>query len=81
MMPFNQKIKNPLMPPPNPPISNNVPQCNCGPLAPQNSDQKIDPGTSPQSVLAKIMLICDDNTGVFFFRYNQDLYLRVVKAT
>ena len=54
-------------------------ECCCGPFKPQQGDQEIPAGTEPQEVLAKIMLLCDDTTGVFFFRHNQKLYLRVIE--
>ena len=69
------------MPKPKAAAKNVLPSCDCGPLSPQQPDDKEIPfDTDPQQVLAKIMLICDDTTGVFFFRNNQKLYLRVVKA-
>jgi hypothetical protein len=61
------------------PTRSSAPEWNCGALKPQQDDEEILAGTQPQEVLSKIMLICDDTTGVFFFRYNQKLYLRVVE--
>jgi hypothetical protein len=63
-----------------PPGGSNAPQYSCGPLTPQQNDQQIPMDTQPQAVLAKIMLLCDDDTGVFFFRNNQNLYMRIISA-
>lgn len=69
------------MPKANQAAKSDGPQCCCGPLTPQPDDQEIQVGTPPQEVVAKIMLICSNQTGVFLFRNNQKLYLRVVTAT
>jgi hypothetical protein len=54
------------------------PAIECGPLSPQEGDEKIPDGTDAGQLLAKITLLCDDTTGVLFFRDDQALYLRVV---
>lgn len=59
--------------------SNVAPECTCGPFKPQTDDQEIKAGTPAPDVLAKVMLLCDDDTGVFFFRSKQKLYLRVIE--
>jgi hypothetical protein len=69
------------MPKANQAAKSDGPQCSCGPLTPQTDDQEILFATQPQEVIAKIMLCCDNQTGVFFFRNDQKLYLRVVTAT
>ncbi len=69
------------MPKANPPAKSAGPQCSCGSLTPQPDDQEIPVATPSQEVTAKIMLYCDNQTGVFFFRNNQKLYLRVVTAS
>lgn len=43
-------------------------------------DTKIRPTDTPESVMTQVALLCDDNTGVFFFRKNGNLYMRVVEA-
>ena len=53
-------------------------ECACGPFKPQADDQEIKADTPAEQVLAKIMLLCDDETGVFFFRSGAKLYLRVI---
>jgi hypothetical protein len=55
------------------------PSCDCGPLAPQPGENPIKVGTSPDAILNRIQLECGPKTGVFFFRYQGGLYLRVVK--
>jgi hypothetical protein len=59
--------------------SSATPECTCGPFKPQAHDHQIDRRTSAQEVLSMVMLLCDDDTGVFFFRYDQKLYLRVIE--
>ena len=49
-------------------------------LKPQADDQEIPEGTPPYDVLAKVMLFCDDNTGVYFFRHKGKLYLRLIEV-
>ena len=55
------------------------PSCNCGPLAPLPGETPLAVGTSADTVVSQIMLECDDETGVFFFRFKRRLYQRVVK--
>jgi hypothetical protein len=57
-----------------------TPTCDCGPLAPQSGEKPIPPDATPDKILAQVMLACDDQTGVFFFRYNNKLYMRTVEA-
>jgi hypothetical protein len=54
--------------------------CNCGPLEPQRGEKPIKEGTTADQIFSKVQLICDDHTGVFFFRYDQKLYMRTVEA-
>ena len=54
--------------------------CNCGPLEPQEGDEMIAEGTSADQVLARVLLLCDNDTGVFFFRHDRRLCLRVVET-
>jgi len=54
--------------------------CTCGPLAPQDGDQKIEDGTGADQILAQVLLLCDNDTGVFFFRHKRKLYLRIVET-
>jgi hypothetical protein len=56
-----------------------APDCNCGPLEPKPSEKPIKEGTSADQILAKVQLACDDNTGVFFFRRDRKLYMRMVE--
>lgn len=67
------------MPPPN---SSSTPPagCDCGPLKPRAGEKPIKDGTTADQILAKVQLACDNETGVFFFRHNQKLYLRLVKC-
>lgn len=51
-----------------------------GKLEPQPGDTKIKPTDTSDSVMAQVALLCDDNTGVFFFRHKTSLYMRVVEA-
>ena len=60
--------------------SKSPPNCPCGPLQPLPGEKPIPEGTSAEQVLAKVQLVCDDNTGVFFFRHKQKLYLRIVEV-
>jgi hypothetical protein len=55
-----------------------APNCNCGPLEPQDDEKPIKDGTTADQILAKVQLIVDDDTGVLFFRYNTKLYMRTV---
>jgi hypothetical protein len=55
-------------------------ECTCGPLKPQEGDEEIQDGTGPEQIVARVLLLCDDNTGVFFFRYKRKLYLRIVEV-
>jgi len=55
-----------------------VENCLCGPLRPLPGEKPLKEGTSADTILAKVQLVCDDNTGVFFFRHKQQLYLRIV---
>ena len=55
-------------------------ECACGPLKPLAGEKPIKEDTSAEQVLAKVQLACDDNTGVFFFRYDRKLYLRIVEC-
>jgi hypothetical protein len=50
----------------------------CGPLKPQADDELIADGTPAVEVLAKVTNLCDEDNGVFLFRYGGKLYLRVV---
>lgn len=56
-----------------------VDDCNCGPLGPKPGEKPIKEGTSADQILAKVQLVCDDNTAVFFFRSDQKLYMRIVE--
>jgi hypothetical protein len=55
--------------------------CNCGPLKPQADEKPIKEGSTPEQIMAEVQLNCDDETGVFFFRYNQQFYMRTVKSS
>ena len=55
-------------------------ECICGPLEPQEGDEEIKEGTSPEQIVARVLLLCDDNTGVFFFRHSRKLFLRIVEV-
>jgi hypothetical protein len=61
-------------------VNTNAGDCNCGPLTPQAGEKPIKDGTTPDSILSQIQLLCDDNTGIFFFRYNNKLYMRTVSV-
>lgn len=54
--------------------------CNCGPLEPRDGDEKLAAGMTPDEVVSRVMLVCDDDTGVFFFRHSRALYLRIVEV-
>ncbi len=50
-----------------------------GPLKPEDGDRKIDVDEDPMQIISEVQLTCDDNTGVFFFRFKRALFLRVVE--
>jgi hypothetical protein len=50
-----------------------------GLLTPRAGDRKIDRDEDPAQTIAEVQLTCDDNTGVFFFRHQRTLFLRVVE--
>ena len=52
--------------------------CNCGGLTPKNGENPVPNGTSSDQILSQVQLICDNETGVLFFRYDSRLYMRVV---
>jgi hypothetical protein len=60
-------------------IEENGSDCNCGPLKPKTNEKPIKEDTTADQILAKVQLACDDNTGVFFFRHNHKLYMRIVE--
>lgn len=51
-----------------------------GELKPADGDRKLKPTDTADSIMTQIALLCDDDTGVFFFRHSGSLYLRVVEA-
>lgn len=55
-------------------------QCDCGPLQPKTGEVPIKEGTSAESLLSQIQLICDDDTAVFLFRWKRKLYMRVIEC-
>ena len=65
---------------PKPKDSETASDCNCGPLEPKPGEKPIKDGTTADQILAKVQLTCDDNTGVFFFRSDRKLYMRVVEV-
>jgi hypothetical protein len=58
-----------------------TPQCDCGGLKPAQGEKPVAPNRTAEEVMSEVRLICDDNTGAFFFRYNGKLYLRVVECS
>ena len=56
------------------------PSCNCGQLAPLPGESPLALGTPSDAIVSQIQLECDNETGVFFFRFKGRLYLRVVKV-
>lgn len=67
-------------PPPARPAVPPPPTCNCGPLAPLPGEQPLRPGTSAEAILSRMQLECDHETGVLFFRFQGQFYLRTVKT-
>lgn len=56
-----------------------TPEETYGPLEPEDGDTVITSADSPESIMSQVMIACDSNTGVFFFRYQRRLYMRVVE--
>ena len=54
--------------------------CDCGKLQPEKGEKPIPDGTTADQLLAKVQLVCDDDTGVFFYRFNHRLYMRIVEC-
>ena len=55
--------------------------CDCGSLTPRKNEKPIPDDTPAAQILGKIQLVCDNDTGVFFFRYDQRLYMRTVDCS
>ncbi len=55
-----------------------TPDCNCGPLVPREDDLSVT-GMSPETVHSTIQMNCKRGPGVLFFRFQGQLYLRVLK--
>lgn len=51
----------------------------CGPMRPVDGDEPITKDETPEAIVANIMLTCDNDTGVFFFRHQRRLYRRVIE--
>lgn len=49
-------------------------------FTPLPGEKPIKDGTTADQIIAKVQLICDDHTGVLFFRHNQKLYLRIIET-
>lgn len=47
---------------------------------PLPGEKPIALGTSAESVLNQILLLCDGNTALLFFRHNRQLYLRIIES-
>lgn len=50
-----------------------------GPLKPQPGDAEIEKANTPESIWSDVLMTCDDDTGVFFFRHNRKMYKRVIE--
>jgi hypothetical protein len=50
-----------------------------GPLEPRPGDTPIEKTDTPESIWADVLLTCDDDTGVFFFRHKRKMYRRVIE--
>jgi len=58
-----------------------MPTNDCCDLKPRTGEKPIPEGTSSDQILAKVQLVCDDDTGIFFYRYNHKLYMRIVDCS
>lgn len=50
-----------------------------GDLTPKEGDIVLTADDTPEKVMSQIMIASDDDTGVFFFRYQRRLYMRIVE--
>jgi hypothetical protein len=50
-----------------------------GDLTPQNGDIVLTSDDTPEKVMSQIMIASDDDTGVFFFRNQRRMYMRIVE--
>jgi len=50
-----------------------------GNLTPQEGDIVLTVDDTPEKVMSQIMIAADNETGVFFFRYQRRLYMRFVE--
>lgn len=50
-----------------------------GNLTPQEGDIVLTADDTPEKIMSQIMIACDNDTGVFFFRYQRRLYMRFVE--
>ncbi len=55
-------------------------KCDCGGLSPRPGDKEIKGTDTVDSVWSQVLLTCDDDTGVFFFRHKRRLFMRVVEC-
>lgn len=46
---------------------------------PQEGDIVLTTDDTPEKVMSQVMIASDDDTGVFFFRYQRRLYMRLVE--
>lgn len=51
-----------------------------GILEPQKGDIVLTSDDTPEKVVSQVMIACDADTGVFFFRYQRRLYMRFVEV-
>ncbi len=52
----------------------------CGPMKLTDGDIPITAVDTPDQIWSRVMINCDDNTGVFFFRYQRQMYMRFINT-
>lgn len=51
-----------------------------GPLEPLPGEKPLKDTDTADQILSRVKLTCDDDTGVFFFRYERKLYMRIIEV-
>ncbi len=59
-------------------VSATSPEVSCGCLTPRPDDSLIPSNANSDSLLTKMKLTCDGQTGVLFYRHRGKFYLRTV---
>jgi hypothetical protein len=49
-------------------------------MVPQPDDVRITEVDTPDKIWSMVMIACDNDTGVFFFRHERKMYMRYIES-